>query len=567
MLLTRKEKRDLTSTEEHIRERIENTIRSIEVSDITFLDEMYRLTENRMDTMQAFGDIHLEYLDEDVPVKSDHYTDFARAIKEVSELNLKTIPDIYDALKEVSDDVLSTGESITDSITICEQLLSKVEGTLKKKMSLSSIKDEVVVYDSILSDEFMDAGSLGMDYRGGFITLAPESYDRIWYEIKEIKFTKPKGNVSRPDDSNNSLEFFTDGYFNSRTFSANPIFENMLDAATENINDGRLQTSYFAEYNTLLPIESFGMSISVDIHSKVAAQFGSRRVDQVLLYLDPGDKSSVITTSTVVPYLSRLSINSEDRTSEVLDNSIVIKGATVGEYERGFQVRSPAVYPTGSYIVSTPEVEQLTIEVVADTPQEIWYPEKIVKNDTGNIIHKFNYMETLILNGYEPPEGHPDPRDLYTEREITEMFSILNAGHNSYDQPVHLYRFLIGIKDLELIAYTYNTEGTVTSKNLNSHKDKNVASVEIYTSEIVPDNTSIRYFISNDKVVWYEISPLSRAETNGLPTRIVYNGIDIKDGDNHIGITSPDVYMKIIMTGARDQTPRLKSYAVRIKLQ
>jgi len=568
MLLTRKEKRDITSTEAYVRQWINDAIRGIVAGDLTFLDEIYRTIDARVRHLQEFGTINLEFIDAKTPVDSSFYVRLARQIKELSDLNLITIPEIYQMLQEVADDVYSAGESITESINTCQMILSKVEGNMKRKMALSSVKDEFLVYDSILSDEHIGESNLGIDYRGGFVTLAPDSYDRIWFEISEVKFNKNKGKIARPKDSNNSLDFFTDGYFNARTFSSNPSFENIRDVETTHINDGRLLTTYTAEYNTLDPTEPFIMSLTLNIESKAAAQFGPRRIDQVLIYLDPGERTSVITTEMITPYLSRLSINGEEKSTEILDNAIQIRGATVGEHERGFQTKMPAVYPTGSYMVCMPNVTQVLIELVADRPQEVWYPEKVVRNDTGNVLHKFNYMETLILNSYEPTEGHPDPSDLYTEREINDMIAIMGSGHDSYDQHVILYRFAIGLKDIELFAYNYKTNGYFITRNLNAeHQDRNIAAAEVYVSEIVPDGTSIQYYVSYDKVIWHEVSPVNRANTNGLPTRIVYNGIDLKDSDEHISIDSPNVFIKVVMNGARDLTPRLKSYAVRVKLQ
>ena len=69
-------------------------------------------------------------------------------------------------------------------------------------------------------------------------------------------------------------------------------------------------------------------------------------------------------------------INEEDRTSEILDNTIQVRGVSVGEYERGFQTRVPAVFPTGSYAICTPSVETITIGLTADKPQRVWYPER-----------------------------------------------------------------------------------------------------------------------------------------------------------------------------------------------
>lgn len=567
MITTRKEKRDTGKIEEYIRDMFQSTIRSLTSDTITFLDELYRLIDARLTTMQSIGSINIPLLDQETPVESDFYTHLAESVKDISELNLMILPDVYSMLSEIADDVMSAGEKISESIITCEQLLNKTEGTIKRKMSLSSIKDEVIIYDSILNDEYIDSGTLSIDYRGGSIMLGIESYDRVWYEIKDISFSKPKGSISRPLDSTHSLDFITDGYFNTRVFSANPVFENKLDSQTTAINDGNIQTSYIVEYNTKTPVEHFSMSLQLAINSKKAAQFGTRRVDQILIYLDPGERNSMISRETITPFLSRLSVNDKDKTSEIRDNTINIRGARIGEHERGFQTRPSAIYPTGAFMICSHDVEQITIDIIADTPQQIWYPEKIVKNDTGNCIHTFNYFETLILNNYEPPGGHPDPRDLYTKREINDMYSILNSGHSQYDNHIPLYRYCIGIKDIELFTFTYQTNGFLITKNLNYHENKKIAAVDMYVNEIIPEGTTITYYISHDKVVWHEINPLSRGDSETCATRIVYNGIETKTGDTYINVTSKEVYVKIIMHGSYDHTPLLKSYAVRIKYQ
>ena len=237
LVLTRKEKADLTRTEEYVRERIEKTLQGIKSSDITFLDEIYYLIDARVEALDYLSEIRVPVIDEQTPVDSDLYNTLARDMRELSELNLGTIKDVYQGLSDVYNDIYSEGESITSSLAVCNDLLSKAESTLKNKMSLTSIKDEIAVIAiggnigvgndattpslpsldaetegteeselealtmlssseeegpsvEVASPELsLEGEGLSIDQYGGFITLEASEKTRLDYTIKSIDFT------------------------------------------------------------------------------------------------------------------------------------------------------------------------------------------------------------------------------------------------------------------------------------------------------------------------------------------------------------------------------------------
>ncbi len=629
IVLTRKEKADLTRTEEYIRQRIERTLQGIRSIDITFLDEVYRLIDARVESLDYLAEVRVPIVDDYTPVESTLYNTMATDIRELSEINLETIKDVYDSLGEVYNDIYSEGETISNSLTVCEELLTKVESTLKGKMKLSSVKDEVAVVaigesigtaseeifptlPSLLEEdeggskeagtavENMIAGisssptsistlagieditpvlgeGLNVDQNGGYVTLSISERTRLDYTVKAATFTKPKGKINPPRTLSrgeaattifgpsilrSSMALFTDGYFNSRTFSSEPIFENQFSSSTETISDGSLDTEYLAEYSSARQT-TFGMTLTLDVTDSSSRP---RRVDGIDIELSTGDKSSIRSTSVPLPKLTRLVVDQRDMTSRVLNNTVYSNGVMItGSNPRGFKSVPLTPNPVGSFLVDGKPASTIAITLTADVPQLIYFPEKRLLNSAGGIIRKMNYFETLILNEYEPQDGFPTPADLYTSSEINSLWDAVESAYSSVDIEVPLYRYFVALKDISVYSMSYETSGMIASGNLNMTPEKRVAAVELFTNEIRPTGTGINYYISSDKNKWYPISPLGRSNPTAIPTRIVYSNITKQAKDNFIGVNSSSVFLKIEMTGDGTITPILKGYSTRIK--
>ena len=577
-MLSRKEKMVRTFAETYIRNKVRDTILNISSDDILFVDEIYRIISERLMQLSTNGIVSIDFIDAYTSVSSKYYSDIARDIKEIVEFNSNNINDIYVGLQKIADTVMSNSENIVNNIAVCEKLADKVEGNVRRKLSMSSIKDEILVYDSILSDDNIKTGTLAVDYIGGYITLYPASREPVLYNIKDIKISKDKGKISNPVDATISFDYITNGYFNSRIFSKDPLFEVEYDTKLDYIYDGDLETSYLVEYNSITANDSLTLTIILEPYLRYAKANKTARVDQIMLYLDPGNKISVENSDNILPKITNISVDKINKTKMVLDNTINIKNTSIGTVERGFQSKPPAVFPTGSYFISEEDVEQIKISITSDKAQNIWFPEKIITDAGKNIIHRFNYFETLVLNNYQSSYAvspsdisenveRPNPSDMFTQQEINEMVSIASSGHdNGYDEHISMYRYYIGIKNLNLYAMSYKTSGDIFTNNLNSFPKRNIAAIELYVNEIIPDNTNIRYYISENQMIWHELVPVNRGEINELPTRIVYSTLTLKDTDKFINQESSTVYLKINMTGNMSRTPIIKSYAVRIKL-
>ena len=684
-VLTRKEKANLTRTETFVRDRIEKTVRGINPNDITFLDEIYYLVDARTESLEYLAAVRLPLVDDLTPLESSLYNNLAGDIRELSELNIETIKDVYDSLNDVYGDILSAGESIASSLSQCSSLLNKVEGTLKSKMSLASVKNEIVAValngtigigdstatpdssivdtsmvvglpgtagdaygsegtditaiDSPTIDDSTDNGSnsvvsqftstpipgLNIDQYGGFITLMPASMDPIECKVKGVKFSKPKGVFGRPHKPQSggtiniqtsvadlscppeyTMDFFNppysgfdgsvsrnlqNGYFYTRIFSEDPIFENQFASATDPLIDNDLETDYLVEYNSTTADDSLGVEITLD----TTDQNGSpTKVDQVVIELSTGDMTSVSSTDIKVPKLSRLLLDQDDFTADALVHTVVVEGVKIGTDTTGFKAVATTANPKGSFMTSGKMTSQLTIGMLSNDAQKIWYPEKVLVGDNNSIIRTMNYFETLVVDGYEPPLAHPNPSSMYTPTEINHLMEAEASAHNSWEEHREMYRFFVDIKDILAYSITYETIGQTISGDMGQLTTQLIASVQLYVNETVPEGTSISYFVSPDRKIWIPIWPANRAgvadETVGVAggavaggggqigvatpvvaTRIMYKNIGMKPGDQLIGSTSEGIdshsaYLKIVMTGDGSNTPRLKAYVLRCKL-
>ena len=270
-----------------------------------------------------------------------------------------------------------------------------------------------------------------------------------------------------------------------------------------------------------------------------------------------------------MPSLTKVTSRAEGETEDITDmatnNIIELKGTSAGAIEAEITHKRPDVFPIGSFYLAKKDIDGLNIVLTAERPQEIYYPEKEVRDVSGNLLHRFNYFETLVLNRYEPPIGHVNPKIFYTDSEIAEMSEISETGHTVEDTRKILYRYFIGVKEIELLRMTYMTMGEAITTNLND-SDKYIAGVELYVNEYVPEGSEIMYQFSTNRVEWYDISPQGRAESEDLPRRLVFKGLDVISGDKEIPVDTKTIYLKVKMTGDGTESPALKAYAVRIKL-
>lgn len=539
-------------------------INSLQVESFTYVDEIFTLLAQRISALGDMGNLKLRLLDERNFPEGAFFTRFFSELRELSDFNFQCIPDCYSDLNGIANEIIARSEQISTALKSCSDLINVVEGNIKRRSALSSIKDEILFYDTIGNGTLLKTGTLTIDKRSGSLLLPIASSNEIEYTIEEIICNKPRGSLGTVRKGDSTWKNISNGYFHSRLFSDSPVLENLDITRPERMKDGDLETSFLVEYNSFLEETPLEMNLKLRLVSP-------QKVDMMEIAVEPPDQISGLSGGSHLPQVEELIVsdtggNRENLIQEMTDNRIAVKGCFIGAVESGIAHRPPDVYPTANYVLSRPSVSEIDLRFSCPVPQLISYPEKVIRNSSGSVIRRFNYFETLVLNKYEAPGGHPDPKDFYTEQEIADMAGEIYSNVVVEDERIALYRHCIGLKELRLVTHTFATEGEIISANLNSEA-REIAGAQIYALESIPVGTGIRYFLSTDLKTWVEISPENRREHGSLPIRLVYDSsLESETGDLSVGMMSKTLYLKITMSGRLQRTPVLKAYAVRIKL-
>lgn len=548
-----------------LRKRIRETVIAEAVrqkaSNFTFLDEMYRALAARMAAIRGYGSLRHDHVRDDDFVDSELFNELARGIQALSDTALLTIPGIYETLQASADQIVESAEDLTKRMSVCDDIIRKAEGNIKRKISVRSVKDEALVYDNLRSFEYITEGDLSIDRRTGFATLAVERSEEIPFTVEDVRVNVGKGELKAAVYNGLTWESVVDGYFHDRTFSENPVFENAGDADCASMSDGNLETRYLVEHNVLSETEPLTLRLSI------APPAG--RIDACILTVQPADTESTLSSVVALPHLSQFAVRTasgqENMTRDLTDRRIKLRETVIGVDSPAIVHQDTDIYPTASYFLNREGIDRITIELSAPVPQEIYFPEKVVKNSVGDTLYRLNYLETLVMNGYEPGEGRRNPRDDFSDQELTRLARMIESGFTVEDEKIRLLRYSIGVKEISLKRYVFAPRSEGISVNLNA-SGRNLASVELYTSELLPAGTDIRYYVSADRVLWHELLPVGRAYNPDIPQRIVFEGIDEREGDLVLGMTVKDLYLKVVMTGSEQRTPVLKAYAVKLKL-
>lgn len=562
-MISRREKYRNQVITTYIKNYLKYYISNIEIDSLTFLDELYLMIAQRIAEIGNIGSVNFKYIDEYEFVKSEHFTNIIKEVRAISDFSFQIVPNIYSELEIVSNTILELSEELTADIENCNKLMETAESSIKRQTAMSSVKNEIIVYDTIGDRFSSSAGTLTVDKRSGSIFLNVISTYNIPFTINSADCNREKGIINKPSKGDTTWRNITNGYFNSRTFSAVPLFENEEYSDINRMKDDDIETSYMVEYN------SFTKSSPLELNINISPD-ETGRIDAIELSVDPSDIESVLSTSLSLPILNKLVVTdnkgiTKDVSTSILDNTIKIERTVIGTVEKKVTYQSPDIYPVVNYNINNENIDNIIINLNLVIPQEIWYPEEVIKDSFDNSVYRFNYFETLIIGGYEPSDNHLDPRDYYTTSEIAEIISHRLSNKYLFQDKIHLFRYFIGIKEIKLMRYTYNTTGNIISSNLND-SGKLISGIQIYVNEIIPEGCSISYYISFDTNEWYQILPDNRDKSIDIPSRILlYDDISNTKYDKVIDIESSTVYLKIEMTGAQQETPILKSYAVRIK--
>ena len=564
-MFLRKEQRQSTKTDNYFMSIISDILQPLTVTPITFLDQIYRIVKNQQILLQHILSFPRFFITKRSVPDATVYTNISYSAKKTSEIAHIMVPDIFDTLNGVADAIISCAEGLTDDINDLDAMSETAQAKIIRKISATSIKTDNIIYESFTANSTFDSFTNTMVHTSaGVLCLSPAATATCDVSLSDISVNKAKGELVKYTDVSTGLAThkFTDGYYFSRTFAANPVFEIDTDKQIFSMRDGDLTTEYRVEWCS----ENDNDELSFDF---VITPTVPSKVDIINLVLSPCDVNSALSATTNNVRLSKMTITTSDLSSATdvlssfVDNRINTGAITYGGIEDRPTLVAPYVYPSYAVPVFMKNVTSIAIQLVCDRPQKIYYLEKDVYDQKGSVTRTFNFLETLVLNKYTSKLGRLDPLSLFTKSQVTDYAATVAGGYRVTDRKVSTYRYSVGIRELALSGTSYYREGSSVTNNLNDG-NKEIYSIELFANEMLFGGTS-RYFVSVDKVTWIEVEPANRNANAALPTRVMFVDDNPGTRDFILPAATTVVYAKIYLRGDTSFSPVVKSFIARVK--
>ena len=530
---------------------------------LVFLDDIYRHLASRIATLQYM------YLETPEPITatdmltSSIFTDRHVYFKNHADHHYLAIPECYDRSNTVVQSLYDNADSLSQQIAQVDAMLENMQALVTNNNMSSSIYDEITVYDTCDQFSLLQTGSLFHDVHAGCIVLPVTNTKRLAYTIQDIAVNQEKGVLTRPSFGDDSYTWLPTGYMTNTTVGVTPVFENEGDASTAMLSDGDPLTMVYRERLSRYPMNPFTMDITitcdaqaVDALRLVCANIGSdAKTDDISYAVSVRDCSIRDAGSNIFSSYA----------AQAIDNRIAINGKSIGTSVTDIVNVAGDMYPGAVLYLGAKNATAIKLKIVNTRSSLVTFKEKVITDSSGQILHTFNYPETLFLNGYVGDGVHATPSEWYDAEDKMKMQELLSSAVTTTDQDRIIYRNAIGIRELELLKCTYATSGEILSSNINS-TGKPLASCELYVNHVLPDGCGIEYYLSTDRDQWHQVMPKNLSYTDTDILRVVFDDrLPIIARDLRLIQTVTTLYLKVIMRGTSMTTPVLKAYAVRLK--
>ena len=501
------------------------------------------------------------------PVTTSMYSDLLSDMSLLARLSHATVDTCFSRLQSLCDYVTDQGEKIAKTVAEIDRISRAMSAEILRQSDSASVKDESLVYDTISGGSSRMTGTLLYDTHGGCRVLPVKSSTVQPFTIDTVRFNRSKGSIGAASLGKSTDEIFGNGVYLTRVFGENPVFEIDDDADLSAMSDGDMKTAYHAEFNTRETASALRMDITIIPAGKI--------VTSVSITADPGGTGSAVSKGSSVPSVAgiRLSENggtAVDRTETLVGDAFSIKETTIGASSLEFSRGAAGAYPEAHIYLQSTAATELILSIESGAPTTVEYPELVFVSDTGSVIRRLSYPETLIADNYVPAEGRPGPMDWYPDEDISTIRELTESDARSQKDMIQVMRHEISLADITLYSHTFETSGYLETENIFSAANRSLVAIEVFSSEVKPDGTAIRYLFTCDDVNWHEIAPSNHSGVSGAK-RIVCAPLEAIDSDVVLsGLFSEqvkNVRMKIIMTGNGRATPMVKSYAVRMKTE
>ena len=546
----------------HTMQEMASAIGSIDMSQLTFASDVYTRIAQCIDALKTvYADLPEPLLDNDF-VTSATFQRLHRFYAANAARIFASIPECYARADVIAKSLFDSGMLISKDISTIDDIIENMQSLVSNINMSSSVYEETVVYDTCDLFSLMRSGSLYRDVHAGCLILPVLSANVVPYTVESIVMSESDGTLTVPVFGQDSCEWISAGVVSLPTIGAQPVFSTTTAADdTSKLSDNDPLTMLYRERVSKYPQKPLSMTVSLSIDTA--------KLDAFTL-LCANNESDNISRDINYPLVIRdVWAQSTDGSGSLnersIDNRITVNGRSIGTTTTSIVNIAGEMYPGATVYTSLHGATKLRFTIVHERAQLVTIAEKILYNAAGDMIHRFNYPETLLLNGYQGDGVHEHPVSWYTKDERDVMYELTTSAATSSDELVPVYRHAIGLREISLSSCSYAISGEMISDNINGGGTQ-LASCELFVNAYIPTGTSIAYAFSVDKVTWFPVMPKNAHYADDDTLRIVFDPrLTSLPHDALHEINATSLYLRVTMTGDAAFSPILKAFAVRVK--
>lgn len=476
----------------------------------------------------------------DVPSSFD-YNDTMKEVKQ----DIQCINAECDNLSDILGQIYSQME--IDQLAINNMITNTKKNIEKARFRIDNINCSNVFIDSFTSKNYFNSAACTKS--PAFINTA---FQYLSLATTSFKSTNEKATIEVLDGSNgfpgNTHQVkLVDGSI--KFYGSDNLRINLADILDENSDTWFEYEGYNISEETLIDTLGLGFKYDEDISWVIEGNILKLAVRMSF------ERPELVNTLSLSPYIAP-----EKGCTPCLIESVVISD---GKGSIRDILESPEIFDD-SRVYAFPK--QYCKELIVTFSQEMSYNTivghtyyKEIPNSNMDYYKTHETAHNRITDGPMPSVSNVgitfdtnerrfvQPKFLYGDKVQnedyikSELFDLKDevALKKSYLEYVDATRFLIGLRDMSLSTYSYESSSEYVSHNYTTTRPINVVSIE--SSEFIPElfdpsKDWIRYFFSlNDGVDWFPIVPKGMSKKEGYTKYLVNSGTPAEFRDDSIG--------------------------------
>ena len=539
------------------------TLASINSDTLVYIDDLYAIIAATTDRLSSMYLTVPDPIVQTDMLTSALFMDRHQYVKNHADRHYAALPECYERSNTTVQTLYDHADTLSQRIAQVDAMLENMQVLVTNNNTSSSIYDEVIVYDTCDQFSMLSSGTLFRDVHAGCLVLPVVDATAMPFTVESVVVNDQKGTLTIPAFGVESYAWLPTGVMTTPMVGDQPVFETDSDASVTYLTDGNPLTMVYRERLSKTPMNPLVMDVTlsgkaqdIDALRIICANIGSDAKTNDTTY-------PLTISDCLVKYAGSSSFVS--LMTNAIDNRISINGKSVGTCVTDIVNVAGDSYPGAVLYLGAKNIVAIKLRIVHARSHIAVFKEKILADASGQILHTFNYPETLFINGYIDDGKHPSPASWYADDVKARIQQLLTSASSTSDEERIVYRNAIGLRELSLLKCMYTPSGETQSVNLNN-TGKAISACELYTSQIVPDGCKITYYISTDLDQWYPIAPKNHPYTDTDVLRLVFDDrLPTVAHDHLLPRATSTLYIKVSMTGTSSVTPLLKAFAVRIK--